>query len=396
MDKKILVVGAGTSQVNAIQRTIELGHKVYAIDGDMNAPGFTFSTEYRVEDIRDSKKLIQAAIDFDVDGITSFSTDVPIVSIAEAASKMNLPGISINQAKLSVNKYLQRNMLVEFGIQAPFFRIFHTKEDGLNALQECGHPAVIKPIDSSGSRGVRFSSNDIHINKAYCLEALKLSPSNSGIIESFIAGPEIAVDGFAIHGTPRILSVCDKRRTDPPYLLDEELLFPSQISEPMLKKVTLLTAKIIQASKIKNSPFHIEMILTKDGPILVEFGARGAGFNVYDSILPFVSGVDTIEIQLKQCFGEQVSLDNIDTKAAYLFFLSSQQNGVLRKISGQEEISAMKEIANFKMFKKEGDSVNQLTSGSDRIGYILALTDSPKAAREAINKAKKILELQII
>ena len=155
MNKKILVVGAGASQVNAIRHAINLGYEVYAIDQDQYAPGFKYSKSFVVGDIKDSKVLILAARKFKINGITSFSTDIPIVSIAERICN-SLPSITINQAKLSVNKYLQREMLVNSGIKCPKFKKFNTISDGINILAELGYPSVIKPIDSSGSRGVSF------------------------------------------------------------------------------------------------------------------------------------------------------------------------------------------------------------------------------------------------
>ena len=396
MNKKILVVGAGTSQVNSIKHAVSLGFEIFAIDGDINAPGFSCAKEFRSGDIKNSRNLIKAAMDYGVNGVTSFSTDVPIVAIAETVSHLNLPGISIDQAKLSVNKYLQRKLLLDSEIPAPRFEAFHSIEDGLSCLSNFSDKCVIKPIDASGSRGVRFSSNDPQTNSKYCAEALKYSLSGIGIIEDFVAGQEIAIDGFVINGVTSVLCISDKKRTDPPYLLDMELLFPSKISSSVSKEVNSLATQIIQASKIQNSPFHMEMILSKDGPILVEFGARGAGFNVYDIIIPFVTGIDTIEAQLNQCIGNKISLGEIHTKSAYLYFLSSSKKGVLRRVKGEKEILSLEGISRFKMFKKEGESVNKLTSGSDRIGYILALTGSKEESFEAINKAKNLLELTII
>ena len=395
MNKKILVVGAGASQTNAIRHAVNLGYELYSIDQDPSAPGFKHSKNFLVGDIKNSDFLISAAKDFQIDGITSFSTDVPVVSIAEAASALCLPSISINQAKLSVNKYLQRKMLIDFEILSPRFKTFHTISDGMNALDEIKHPAVIKPIDSSGSRGVRFSSNVLETNSSYCEKALSISSTNTGLIESFIDGPEIAVDGFVSNGKVYVLSICDKKRSEPPYLLDIELTFPSSIPEANLKEIRLMAKRIMQASKIQNSPFHIEIIVSKDGPVLVEFAARGAGFNVFDRIIPYVAGLDTVHLQIKQCLGEVIQLNKISQKAAYLYFISSEQNGVMKSIKGIENIQNIKEIAKIKLFYKEGDQVKKLSSGSDRIGYILSLSDNIDSCNKAIKLAKEYLELEI-
>lgn len=395
INKKILVVGAGTSQVNPIIHASNLGYEVYTVDQNPSAPGFQYSKDYKSGDIKNSNFLISVAKDFQVDGITSFSTDVPVISIAEASFELGLSSISIDQAKLSVNKYEQREMLARLGVPTPKFRTFKSISEGMKAINEVGYKSVIKPIDASGSRGVRLSNKDSEINKEYLKEALEISSTNTGLIESFIEGPEVAVDGFVQDGKVIILSVCDKKRSNPPSLLDVELTFPAALIFTDLEQVKSLAKKVMKATNIQNSPFHMEIIIAKNGPILVEFAARGAGFNVFDIILPHVSGIDTVHSQIKQCLGQRPVFNELILKAAHLVFISSDIDGVIKRIHGEEKIKEIADITKYRLFFKEGDSVKKLSSGSDRLGYLLSLTEDLSSCRKAIDLAKEYLKLEI-
>ena len=392
---KILVVGAGSSQVQAIKQLNDLGFHSIAIDGDEKAQGLTISNESRVCDIKNSRELIKVAKEFQVNAITSFCTDIPMISISEACEQLQLPCLAFEQAQLSVNKYSQRSLLSKNEISTPQYEKFDSPKEALNALSKFLPPVVIKPVDSSGSRGVKFFDNFSKITSEYLQEVIDLSRSNSGIIESFIEGPELAVDGFVVDGDFKILSICEKTRTDPPHLLDTELRFPSNLPPATIKLVEELTTKIVKITNIRNSPIHIEMINSNEGPILVEFGARGAGFNVYDLILPYISGVDTIKTQISLALGEKVDIGKISKKAAILSFISSSVDGTLQEIPDLQALLSIPHLVRCNFFFKQGDRVNVLRSGEDRLGYVLSMSENIEDCENSIMKAKEMIQIRI-
>jgi len=393
--KKILVVGAGVAQINSINTLMRLGYFVIAIDGDECAPGLKSANQSEVCDIRNYKELIKIAEKYKVNAITSFCTDIPIISVTKACEQLNLKGLEPKSAELFVNKKFQRLLMKKNEILIPKYATFESVKEAKLILKDFNQAIVIKPIDSSGSKGVKYFDDISLVDRDYLKEVLTLSISGQGIIEAFIKGKEIAVDGFVIDGTCRILSICSKQRTSPPYLLDTELRFPSHLSEERIKKVRNLTEKIVSVSEMNNSPFHIEMINSKEGPIIVEFAARGAGFNVFDKIIPHVSGIDTISIQASLALGDRPVIKDIERNAAILHFISSNTHGIVDKISNKDSLLSIHGVEEVQFYVGLGDNVYPLKSGQDRLGYILCLFDNLKECEKALKKAKRKLILEL-
>ena len=394
-NKNILIVGDGTSQITAIKKIKDLGYYCIAIDGDENAKGLEHASESYVCDITDSKEIIKISRNFNVDAITSFSTDVPIKAISEACSYLNLPSISKKQASLSVNKFLQRKLLRQNKIFTPKFETFDSVTSAMQLVKKFNSPIVIKPVDSSGSRGVRYFDDFSEINANYLIKTLNLSKSNLGIIESFVEGQELAVDGFILGGDFKIISICEKTRTQPPFLLDTELKFPADLNDSSINIIKKFVKKVVKATKILNSPIHMEIINSPKGPVLVEFGARGAGFNVFDTILPFVSGIDTIQLQVSMALGENLNIKKVQNKAAILSFVSTNYDGTLQEIPDCNKILSIPSIKYCQFFVKKGDKVKMLKSGDERLGYILSLSNNLEDCEKSIIKAKELIKIKL-
>jgi len=393
--KRILVVGAGVAQINSINTLMRLGYFVIAVDGDEDAPGLESANQFKVCDIRNYKELIKVAESYKANAITSFCTDVPIVSIAKACEHLNLKGLNSEFAELFINKKFQRLLMKKNDISVPKFSTFESIKELKLILKDFNSAIVIKPVDSSGSKGVKYFDDISLVDFDYLKEVLTLSVSGQGIIETFIKGEEIAVDGFVIDGACRILSICSKLRTTPPYLLDTELRFPSNLSEEQITKVINLTEKIVSVSKMNDSPFHIEMINSKEGPLLVELAARGAGFNVFDKIIPHVSGVDTVSIQTSLALGNRPIIKDTERNAAILHFISSNTEGIVERISNKDSLLSIHGVEEVKFYVESGDKVYPLKSGQDRLGYILCLSDNLKECETALKQAKRKLILEL-
>jgi len=397
MDKKIkiLIAGAGVAQVNSIYSLMNSGYYVITLDGDKNAPGLEIADCFEVCDIRNDSEIVKFAKKHKVDAITSFCTDVPVLPIARACEYLGLRGLDPIFAEFSVNKKLQRALLKKNNIPVPDFATFRSSREARKILEGFEGHIVIKPIDSSGSKGVKYFEDFSSIDNLYLDHVINLSTNGEGIIESFIEGEEIAIDGFVIDGAVEILSICSKKRTKPPHLLDTELRFPSSIDQEQIKEVKLLIDRISSISKMNNTPFHIEMINSDKGPMLVELAARGAGFNVFDKIVSHVSGIDTIDIQTKLSLGETPTIPHIAQNAGILYFISSSFEGIIKKMSNRDDLLSIDGVKEVQFYSGPGDKVYPLRSGQDRLGYILCLSDSIEECELALKQAKQELVLEI-
>lgn len=377
MRQKILFVGAGKFQASSIKHARNLGYEVFCLDADPEAEGFEFTNNKLIGNIRNYEFIVDAFHQFKCDGILSVATDIPLISVSRACHQIGLPGLSILGAQMSGNKNMQRIAFRGAGLYVPNHFMVDSVSEAEKYFQKHNSPLVVKPIDSSGSRGVSLASNLEDVKGAVEL-ALQNSISGYALLEEFIDGPEIAVDGFMIGNKFYLLSVCDKHRTQPPYLLDEAVLFPAIMDEPLLNQVANVAERALRAASIDNCPFHIEIIKSKMGPMVVEIAARGAGFKVFTEIIPLLTDVDTVDIQIKMALGLNVSINEgykYLKRGAVINFFSSN-GGVFEGVDGIDKARSRVGVKEISIYPSPGDYVERLRCGADRIGHLIAYGDT--------------------
>ena len=393
--KRILFVGAGEQQTSAIIQAKNKGYQCFTIDGDEMARGFNFSNGYATGNIKDPLFIMDCALKFNVDAIVVISTDAPIVATAKACKKLGLHFVDVSAANISVNKFLQRKLMMEADLAVPRFERFYDHRTFDCGIRKIGLPVVIKPIDGSGSRGVMLvrQKDDLPVAME---NALNNSRSGSGLIETFIEGPEIAVDGFVINRRVNIVAISDKIRTSGSHLLDTEVIFPANLSIDQTQKIQRIVQKAVLKFGFDNCPIHIELIKSDDGPIIVEVAARGAGFYIFTDILPYVSGVDTVSTQLQLALGKDLSgVNNTRNNSAIVSFIHVHP-GIVKSIKGLDkslEIPGVKEVS---LYVGVGDTVRELKSGLDRIGHILIFTESREQSMKVLEKSKNMLKIHTV
>lgn len=394
--KRILIVGAGPSQSAGVAHAKKMGYKVVAIDGDPKAPGLKLADVPIVLDVRDKKSVLRIAREQKVDGILSIASDICLETVASVNEILCLPGISPERLLPTINKGVMRKILSACGLPGP--RYFIIESEAL--LQEAAFivtfPAVVKPVDSAGSRGVSFVETMDDLAIAYA-RAVSCSPLGVAILEQFIPGPEISVEAFVADGYVHVLTLSDKDRTKPPYLLDTAVKFPSILSESIQREVRAIAVSAIKALEFDNCPVHMEMILTSEGPKVVELAARGPGFRVYTDILPHVTGVNGVEAQIRILFDETPDLrPRMPLRGACIKFFSSQNKGVVKKIRNFDEIASHPEIYDLQLYVKPGDKVDMLTCGPDRIGHVIILSETRHHAVSLANYAIENVKIELM
>lgn len=388
---RLLVIGAGKFQADGIRRAKELGHWVVAADGDAKAPGFAIADAFEVCDVLNVDANISVARKHKIDAVCSFSSDVSMRSVAGVAEALDLPGLSPDAALRATDKGYMREALQAAGIPVPAFRVL-TGEEGLSAAaRSIDFPMVVKPTDNAGSRGVQKVDSPMELTPAFRW-AKRHSRSGRVICESFMDGTEISVEGFVTGGEMKLLTLSDKVRTPPPFLLDTEVLFPSEHPDSVQDAAVDMARRAAKALGLDACPVHMELLLTPDGPRVVELAARGAGFHVYSGILPHVTGVDTLGAVISAACGQAPNLRVSKLKGAVLRFFPVTA-GVVRSVEGLAETRALAGVYDADCYVKPGDVLAGLRSGADRIGHVIAFGDDRAAATVTANRAQEMLKV---
>lgn len=390
-NKKLLVIGAGTAQAEGIKRAKELGCHTIAVDGNPMSPGFKFADEYEAIDFSDAKKVLKLAEKKKIDAVMTFCCDAALHAVAEIVEKLALPGLTHEQVDRGLNKFNLRKICAENEIPVPFFAPAYSLEECQNACLSAGFPCVIKPMDSSGSRGVTLVNNKDEIEKSYNLAR---QYSKSGIlIEAFMHGLESSVEGFVLKDGACVVTMSDKIRTPPPYLLDTDVIFPTKYTDPLLSETKNMALKIMNSMHLNPTPFHMEVMMTPDGPRIVEVGLRGPGFKVFTHIIPKVTGVDVLAANIAVSFGDSPKIEPKQVCASAIKFIAGKK-GIVKSIHGVEEARAIPGIEEIEIYIKPGDETRDLCSGADRIGHILAYADSRDESANLANKAASLIKVE--
>ncbi len=384
-----MFVGAGRFQLPGILKAKEMGLKIVAIDKNPHAPGLRIADVPICMDIKNIKGCLKIAKKYKIDGVTTIASEIALPTVATIAEELGLVGIKKQVAKISNNKELQRKCFKKANVPSPAFHPVFSLKEAKRTIRDFGFPVVVKPVDNAGARGVSKVENWKQLEFAFKW-AKKHSRCGKILVEKFMEGCPISVEEFVYKRKKIILVTSDKEKTPPPYLVDTLVCFPSKFenSERWIRKIETVAKKATKAVGIDNSPAHIEMMMTEKGPMLIELGARGAGFKVFTDIIPNITGVDVLEATINLAVGEKPNLKKTKKKGSVLLFFKNTP-GRLRKVVGVASAKKISGIYEIDIYVKPGDIIRPLRCGDDRIGHIISLGNNREHALKIAKMAEK-------
>src|ERR687886_1891459 len=211
MEGTVLFVGAGRHQRHAIRQARELGLRVVAVDRNRESLGLGEADVAEVVDFMDVRAVTEVGRRHAVDGVLTVSADRAVPIVAAVAEALGLPGIGTETAHLMTHKVAMRRRFAEAGVPQPAFSAVRTLHEGRAALDTVGLPAVLKPADSGGQRGIfRLDSTDDL--DAHLHAALAESATGEAIVESFHDGLELNGLAIARGGAVDVLTLSHRLR----------------------------------------------------------------------------------------------------------------------------------------------------------------------------------------
>lgn len=390
--KKLLIIGASILQLPAILKAKEMGYRVAVADYNPNAIGVSYADEYYNVSTIDKEGVLRVAQAANIDGIMTLATDMPMRTIAYVAEKMGLPGISEETALKATDKGVMIETFRENSVACPWFYIVSSEKELKKVQSSLKYPCIIKPTDSSGSRGVVLVENEEELMKGY-LYSKKASRDEKVIIEEYLIGNEVSVEVMTIGGVPHILAITDKITTGSPHFVEMGHSQPSRLSERALKEISELATKAVQAIKLENGPAHVEIMYTPTGPKMIEIGARMGGDNITTHLVPLSTGIDMVRATIQLSVGQQPNIKQKFKKNSAILYIKGSP-GIISEISGTDEAKKILGIKEVVLTKKKGDHVSTIQSSNDRIGYVIAQGDSTKNAIKICEEALLNIKLK--
>ena len=392
--KKLLIIGASILQLPAIKKAKELGYYVGVIDYNPNAIGIQFADEYFNVSTIDIDGVVETAKAFKPNGIMTLATDMPMRSIAAACEALGLPGITMDTAIKSTDKGEMIKCFEEHNVEHPWYKIAYTEDDFNNIKNQITYPCIMKPTDNSGSRGVVLANSKKELEDSYSYtkeEARK----GAVIIEEYMQGNEVSVEIITLDGEPHVLAVTDKLTTGAPHFVEMGHSQQSSLGEENVNKIKDLACRAVKAVGIKNGPAHVEIMLTKDGPKMVELGARMGGDCITTHLVPLSTGIDMIQATIKIACGENVDIEKKFDKGSAIRYFSVPE-GKIKSISNIDEAKKIDGIKEISFVKNVGDEVTSINSSVDRVGFVIAQADTTKEAIDICVRAIEKIVIELV
>lgn len=389
--KRLFIIGASILQLPAIQKAKELGFYVGVADFNPNAIGIPYADEYYNVSTIDEEGVYQAAKAFGAEGIMTLATDMPMRSVSYACKKLGLTGIAYDTAVKATDKGEMIKAFEKAGVEHPWYYIIDDVTKPLPA--GITYPAITKPTDSAGSRGVMLVNDQQELEDATAYSS-ENGRSGSVIVEEYMVGPEVSVEIIVWQGTPHVLQITDKLTTGAPHFVEMGHSQPSRLAEEDQQKIKDLACRAVQAVGIDNGPAHVEIMLTKQGPKMVELGARMGGDCITTHLVPLSTGVDMIKATMDICLGQTPDIEPKLQKGSAIRFFDVPA-GTITGISGVEQAKAIPGVREISFTKQVGDTTGAIGASGDRAGFVIAQADTAEAAVAVCQQAMQAIQIQI-
>lgn len=384
--KRILIIGASVLQLPAILKAKEMGLMVGVVDYDLQAVGIPYSDQYYNVSTNDEKGVCEVAEKFQADGIMTLATDMPMRSVAYTCEKLKLPGITYEAAIKATDKGEMIKAFDKEGVEHPWYYIVE-KSSEIDA-EILSFPCIIKPTDNSGSRGVVLVDSEDELSEAIEYSS-KNGRSGSVIIEEYMTGLEVSVEVIVLEGNIHILQITDKMTTGAPYFVETGHTQPGQFTEDIFEEIRDLASRAVKAIGINSGPAHIEMMVTENGPKMIEIGARMGGDCITTHLVPLSTGIDMVKATIELSLGIKPDITPKFNKVSAIRYFTNCV-GEIKGINGVEEVKSIHEVKEIVIVKNIGDVVGEITNSADRIGYVIyqcdTLSDIEMTHKKVIDK----------
>ena len=371
--KRLLVLSGSHTQIPIIKKARELGHYVITCDYLEDNPGHQYAHEYYNVSTTDKEGVLSLAQKLKIDGIVCYASDPAAATAAYVGEKLELPSQPYEAVEILSNKEQFRKFLRENHFKVPKAKGYSSYEEIKADFHQFNLPVIIKPVDSSGSKGVaKIESIETLEEKVVC--ALRFSRMKRFIVEEFIAGYHVGGDGFSVNGKLVFRCFVNQKfpsNSSPNPFAPIGSSYPCLLPEYLQTKMHNEIQKVLDLLKMKTGAYNFDIrIDDKEDVYLIEIGARNGGGGL-QNIVKYGTGFKLIENILYAALGEDCDLSQSKANVYWgCYYLHSAKNGVF------EAVDIVKEfydnyVVEYKLLVKPGDSISAFTGAHALLGTMI-------------------------
>jgi len=390
--RRLLVIGAGPLQTPAIVAGQQLGLEVIATDQNPRAHGADVADRFYPISTVDLEATVCVAQELHVDAVLTLGTDYPVRTVAEVARRLGLPGPSTQTARAATDKHLMYLAFREHGVPCPRTELVHSVGEAESAANGVGYPVVVKPTDRSGSAGVAFATEPGAVPQAY-RRASAEARGGEVLVQEYIAGDELSVETMSYGSVFAVVAITSKLTTGPPYFVELGHCVPADLDAKTQRLVSDTARRAALALGVTSGPTHTEMKVTGAGATIIELGARLGGDHITSHLVPLATGVSMVNAAIHAALGEQPNLAPTLCRAAAIRYLCPAP-GRVRRIQGSVSARSLPGVEGVSVEAACGDLVREVRSSADRVGWVIAVGDTPHEAVLRADNARRAIRIE--
>jgi len=395
--KRVLMLGGSIYQTYAIKAAREMGYYVITCDYLPSNPGHQYAHEYHNVSTTDKEAVLALARELKVDGVVAYASDPAAPTAAYVCEKLGLPTSPYKSVEILSKKHLFRQYLTEHGFNVPLARSYTTYEEAAIDLPSFHLPVMVKPVDSSGSKGINKLTDPQQL-KTFFDDALSYSRDKIVLIEEFIvkAGPQISGDAFSVDG--KLVFHClgnefYSTKVDKDFAPLGEC-WPTVMPQEVIDTLAADLQRLITLLGMKSTAYNVEAIYGKDGKVyILELGARSGG-SLIPQITALATGVDMVPYVIKAALGEDCSdLKMAPVKGYWSNYMAhANETG---KYAGIEYDETFKKnnLVDFVTDIKHGNTVHKYRDAQDCVGELLLKYESAEQMNHVIENMDKYVHV---
>lgn len=372
--KKILFLGGSTQQIPVLKYAKRQNYYIILCDYLIDNPGQKFADKYYCESTTDIEKILKISEQEDIDAIVAYASDPAAPTAAYVAETLKLYSNPFKSVEILADKAKFRKFLYNNNFNCPKTEELSSIVELKSKYKEFELPFLIKPVDSSGSKGVKIIHDYEDLNRIedFYNEAMKISRKKTLIIEEYIERYDkflIGGDIFVLEGQIVFWGLMNCHRdSNVNELVPVGKSFPSILKDEQRTKAKTALDRVFKLLNIKFGAFNIELIFNeKQDVYLIEVGPRNGG-NMIPDLIKMATNVDLIESTVETALGNTNINMKIEEDNYYhsSYNLHSSKTGIFKGIKFSNYIN--EKIVNIIYYKKYGDEVDYFDSANKAIG----------------------------
>ena len=339
-----------------------------------------------------------------IDAVVGVDDDTTIL-VSMVSKALSLPHNSVESARTTRSKYQMRKVLATGGIPSPHFELVSIGADPAEIATGMNYPCVLKPLSLSASRGVIRANDPREFVRAFQrivsilgssdVKSRKDARAQQILVEDFIPGIEVALEGILIRGRLKVLAIFDKPDPlDGPFFEETLYVTPSRLPVDVQEDIISCTARTADVLGLREGPIHAELRVNDDGAWIIEIAARSIG-GLCARTLRFGTGVSLEELIIRHAIGMEVESLQRERQPAGVMMIPISHAGILQEVRGKTEAEKISGIEEVTISIPIGKEVLPLPEGASYLGFIFARGNTPESVEAALREAHHRMDFVI-